>query len=571
MPAEMKAVAPEQLPEPKHMTGIGDSHITITTTKPEAQAWFDQGLSLLHDFWDYESAKAFEQSVRVDPQCAMCWWGLAQAEGFRGDDDAMKLVGPELEKAKKLAATATPGEQLYIKAALESYKHRDDEPRGKNNPDVMPKKHKDSSETKVLRKLVKMDPQSIQARLLLAGSVRDGFTHGEPNPGTQEEQAILAALLKEHPNDPAALHYWIHVIEPGNHPELARDAAVKLGSITPASGHMVHMPGHIFYLLGEYDEAQRSFSGSTEVDEAYMRALNVTPDDDWNYVHNLMYSIANMMEAGHFAAADELAARTLKAHGTRPATLYVSAPRDGMARLSPELPSAIRAANWTKALQLLKESAAPEGLRNLALLRDGLLAYTEGMSALDRGDADAAAKSEAALKVLVNPAKETHEAHAVPPAVHADKNDPRDAMHKPVTSYLELAHMELVASVEQAQKKDAEAAKDFAKALEFENKISYREPPLYIRPVEEAQGDALYRAGKYAESKAAYGIAQKKRRNSGFSLYGMARCDEAMKSATTAASYQTFLDAWKSADGNLPQVQHAQQWIMMHAMPANGM
>ncbi len=80
--ADMQPVLPpEQLPAPIRMTGIGNTHIAITAG-PEAQAWFDQGLNLMHDFWDYESVKAFEQSVRVDPNCAMCWWGLAQAEGI---------------------------------------------------------------------------------------------------------------------------------------------------------------------------------------------------------------------------------------------------------------------------------------------------------------------------------------------------------------------------------------------------------------------------------------------------------------------------------------------------------
>ena len=73
---------PDQLPAPIRMTGIGNAHIAVTAN-PEAQVWFHQGLNLMHDFWDYESTKAFEQSVRVDPNCAMCWWGLAQAEGFR--------------------------------------------------------------------------------------------------------------------------------------------------------------------------------------------------------------------------------------------------------------------------------------------------------------------------------------------------------------------------------------------------------------------------------------------------------------------------------------------------------
>jgi hypothetical protein len=80
---QMKALpAPESLPVPVKMTGIGNSKLAITAT-PEAQAWFNQGLNLLHDFWDYESARAFEQGVRVDPNCAMCYWGLYQALMFR--------------------------------------------------------------------------------------------------------------------------------------------------------------------------------------------------------------------------------------------------------------------------------------------------------------------------------------------------------------------------------------------------------------------------------------------------------------------------------------------------------
>ena len=85
MGAMKEIPAPEKLPVPVKMTGIGNSHLAITA-KPEAQVWFDQGLNLLHDFWDYESVKAFEQAVRVDPDCAMCYWGLYQALIFRSSD-----------------------------------------------------------------------------------------------------------------------------------------------------------------------------------------------------------------------------------------------------------------------------------------------------------------------------------------------------------------------------------------------------------------------------------------------------------------------------------------------------
>src|SRR5690242_15408556 len=108
-------VAPEKLPPPQKLTGIGNAHIKITAT-PEAQMWFDQGLNLLHDFWDYESARAFQQSVRVDPQCAMCYWGLYKAESFY-HSTAQGHAGQALAQAVALKKNATPREGLYIDAA----------------------------------------------------------------------------------------------------------------------------------------------------------------------------------------------------------------------------------------------------------------------------------------------------------------------------------------------------------------------------------------------------------------------------------------------------------------------
>jgi len=106
---------PVQLPAPVHMPGIGNSHIAVKAT-PEAQAWFDQGLTLLHEFWDYESAKAFEQALRVDPLCALCDWGLAKAEGFRSG--GRSFSGEQaLAQAVLLKKHASSTAKLYIEAA----------------------------------------------------------------------------------------------------------------------------------------------------------------------------------------------------------------------------------------------------------------------------------------------------------------------------------------------------------------------------------------------------------------------------------------------------------------------
>ena len=106
-----------------------------------------------------------------------------------------------------------------------------------------------------------------------------------------------------------------------------------LASLAPTSGHMVHMPGHIYYRLGNYAEAERWFSASTAADEHYMQEQHVGPDDDWNYVHNMMYSIANLMEQGRFADANALSDHLAAARGHLSASLYIWSARDQMGLL----------------------------------------------------------------------------------------------------------------------------------------------------------------------------------------------------------------------------------------------
>src|SRR5215472_16922720 len=129
------AVVPEKLPPPLKMTGIGNSYIEITVHNAEAKVWFEQGLNLLHDFWDYEAARAFEQAVRVDPNCAMCSWGLAKALSFRGGDATG--VAEALNKAVALAKdkkNASKSERLYIKAA--KIEHQEHAARSRQGPNT---------------------------------------------------------------------------------------------------------------------------------------------------------------------------------------------------------------------------------------------------------------------------------------------------------------------------------------------------------------------------------------------------------------------------------------------------
>ena len=565
MAATLDEMPPDKYPVPQKLAGIGNVHIRITAT-PEAQMWFDQGLNLYHDFWDYEAVRAFEQSVRVDPQCAMCYWGLYQAETFRRGT-SKHFADQALAKAVSLKGHASKAERLYIEAsaaheAAEKNKKDDD-----NDPE--------SKEVQLWRKLVKHSPKDTQARIFLAETLMDGYNDaGEPRAGQKEGLALLQSVMKDEPENSAANHYWIHAVEASPKPEQALHSAEMLGRLAPTSGHMVHMPGHIFYRVGDYAGAQKAFAASTEADERYMQAQQVQVDDDWNYVHNLMYAIANAMEEGRLAEATSLSLKLRGARGQLEATLYPWSPRDGMARLDARLPVALRTADWTQALELLKTSDPPAALPNLVFLARQLTDFAAGMQALEAHDVAKAEESSTRLDAelwRISQRLKDEDAAKEKEKKKKDEDDaPKlklmpDALPKPLVSNLSIMSLELRAGILAEKKQTEDAKKLYAQAAQEEKDLGYREPPSYIRPVGETEAAALLAAAAWTDAKAAYQKALVERPRSGFPLYGIAISSEQagdVKAAT--AEYTEFVAAWKDADTGLPQLAHARAFLTEH-------
>jgi tetratricopeptide (TPR) repeat protein len=229
-----------------------------------------------------------------------------------------------------------------------------------------------------------------------------------------------------------------------------------------------------------------------------------------------------------------------------------------MTRLNPLLPVTLRSADWSRATELLDASKPEAALVNLAGLRTSLLEYTRGMGALSNGDAGSAEAHSKALDEQL--AKKPAEA-PMPPMPGMGTGS-KDAVAAPLHSFLDVAALELRASVRMAQGKAAEADELFGKAATAERALGYHEPPFYIRPVAESRGDALMRASRFAEAKTAYQQALKERPNSGFPLYGIAQADVAAKDTAAAVTdYRAFIDAWKDADDRLPQIETARRWL----------
>jgi tetratricopeptide (TPR) repeat protein len=523
-----------KLPAPQHFDSIGHSHIAITTKSPEAQQWFDDGLALLHCFWDYESLRAFEQALRLDPDCAMCHWGASQALAMRGGDkDQAKQ---ELEKAKELAPKASDHEQRYIRA----YVAADD----KDDDDA------DSAFAKEMEMLMDHYPDDVEAKLLYGLELNRGYdSDGNPRTGSLYGQTILRALVQQHPDNAAANHYWIHAVE-SSHPEWAIESAQRLGSLASSSGHMVHMPGHIFYRTGDYERARQIFLDSMRVDREYMARQNVQLRNDWNYAHNIAYLIADCAEEGRYGEARE-DARLLEGLSRDPdrsgaASFYVLQIGSTEERL------AIRFADWDQAITHPMQFGVPDEKLSVwpRAYRDGLLAYARGMKAAESKQlTEAEHQSELLDALLWRLSKEE---------VDDQNKNGRDKALK----LLGTASLELRGDIAMNKGDMEQGRKLLERASEQEREVGYSEPPQYSRPPLEVLGEALIRAGKFGDAREVYKKELLERPRSGFVLYGIARAWDKEGNRTEATkAYRDFLTAWSHADAELPQVKAARNYL----------
>jgi tetratricopeptide (TPR) repeat protein len=326
------------------------------------------------------------------------------------------------------------------------------------------------------------------------------------------------------------------------------------------------MPGHIYYRVGDYAQAEHWFAASTSVEERYQREQQVSIDNDWNYVHNLMYSIANLIEEGKMQQATALSAKLSHARGEFGPTLYTQSPRDGMSRLDPLLPVALRTGNWNAVLRMVKDSKPDAKLENLAFLAGQMKEFAAGMQAAEAGDVAAAQAASQTLDAdLWRISQRVHDEPAPKkPALTAPAMAVvmPDAKAGPLLSNLSVMSLELRATILVAEKHLPEAKTLFDQAAHEEKKLGYAEPPRYVRPVGETEGAALLRAGDPAGAHTAYAAALKDRPNSGFSLYGMAEASEAAgNTAVARQEYTRFLAAWKDSDADRSELTHARAYV----------
>ncbi|HEY3835560.1 MAG TPA: redoxin domain-containing protein [Bryobacteraceae bacterium] len=280
---------PREKPWP--MTGIGVAHFPITTSNPEVQRWFDQGNALLHSFWDYEAERSFRWCLKLEPDNAMAYWGLARASMLRGLGGRGRPADM-IREAVKRKSRVSAREQLYIDALAAEIL-----------PDPLHPEQRDGQERsqKLLETLCVRYPDDMEARALLALNTMGRSRYGA--------ELMIREVLAKQPDHPGAHHYRIHNWD-YHEPEQALESARRYGEIVPTIGHALHMPGHIFSIVGMWNEAAISMDAATRAEKKYMIDRLTFPYNNWNYGHNLTY-LCYIQEQLGMPHAAEFGARQL--------------------------------------------------------------------------------------------------------------------------------------------------------------------------------------------------------------------------------------------------------------------
>lgn len=505
--------------------GYGTYHRPIRTASPEAQRWFDQGLQLLYGFNHDEAIRSFNHAATIDPTCAMAWWGVAYAAGLHINNPAMTdeqntLAWKASRKALELAPMAAPEEQALIRAVAARYAW----------PVPNDRRPLDEAYARAMgdaRSAYPSDPDigTLYAEALMDLQPWDYWTHdGEPKGRAPEIVNTLQSVLALHPTHPGANHYYIHAVEASKTPERAVAAAERLASLVPGSGHLVHMPSHIYARIGRYADASDANVRAIEADQAYFATAPAPRFYSLYYMHNVHFlAFASMME-GRFAPA---LAAARKIESDIPAAFLLSSPNIADGFMPTALHVLVRFGKWD---DILSEPEPPSYRRFSTAMRH----YARGVALAALGRTDESRRELRALE-------------------RATDRVPEDwtVGNNPAAAVLAIAHRMLEGELLFSEGKRAEAFARLREAAVLEDALVYDEPPGWMHPVRHALGALLIADGRGAEAQKVYLEDLERNPENGWSLTGLEQALRLQgKDAEADRWHARRAAAWARADIN---------------------
>jgi tetratricopeptide (TPR) repeat protein len=509
--------------------GMGEYHRPITTADPGAQRYFDQGMVLAFGFNHAEAIRSFRAAQKLDPSCAMCFWGEALATGpnINVTSKGKAIMSPAdrvaahaaAQKALSLAAATTPVERALIEALVTRYD-------GSETSDRDPQ---DRAYATAMRSVVDRFPADDDAAAIFAEAWMNTMPwnywsdNGQPKPETVEVINALERIIARSPRHPLALHLYIHAVEASSTPGRAEKAADTLRTLVPGSGHLVHMPAHTFWRVGRYHDASEANVKAAAVDEAYIAQCNAQGFyPAMYYPHNIHFLWAASSMEGRSAVA-------------------IDAARKVAANVRLEQIKEFPTVEFFKTIPLLAltqfgrwDEILAEPMPDPSLdYATAIAHYARGTALARKGDLAGARAERAKLVPLRDTTK----------IMFLDTND------YPAVTLLQIADALLQGDIALASGSTAAALTHFRRAVDLQDGLPYTEPPFWYYPTRQSLGAALLTAKRAAEAEAVYRKDLEEYPHNGWSMFGLIQSLEAQgKSSEAAETREMFEHVWGEAD-----------------------
>lgn len=510
--------------------GMGDHHHPITTTDTGAQKYFDQGLTIDFAFNHAESVRSFRAAQRLDPECAMCYWGEALALGpninvtsngkaVMSDEDRIAAQAA-IQKAVSLKGGASEKERDYIDALATRY----------NGDPSTPRDPLDEAYVEAMRDLYEKYPDDDDAASLFAESLMNTMPWDywldadNPKPRTVEVIDALETVLGRTPDHPMAIHLYIHAVEASSSPERAEGPADTLANLVPGAGHLVHMPAHIYWRVGRYNDASEANVRAAAVDEAYIAQCNAQGFyPAMYYPHNIHFLwSASSMEGRSKVAID--AARRVAANVKL--EMIDQFPGVEFFHTIPLL-ALTQFGKWDDVL------AEPRPRADLEF-SNGIWHYARATAFARKSDLESARAEHAKLV----PLKDATDVHFL------------DTIYYPATSLLAIADALVLGEIALAEGEHDAAVTHFRAAVETQDQLPYTEPPFWYYPTRHSLGRALLIKGDAAAAEEVYRKDLEDYPHNGWAMYGLIQSLE--EQGKDASGMQGMFDkVWSQADVTL--------------------
>jgi tetratricopeptide (TPR) repeat protein len=498
---------------------LSEIRFTVSASNDQARQYFNQGLMLSYGFNHAGAVRSFREAQRLDPDCALCWWGEAVALGPNinapMDDRDRGAALAALQRAVALKDRAAPVERALIEAAAVRY----------SADPAADRAALDGAYADAMLAVAGRFPDHDDVAVLAAEAAMNTtpWNYWEadrrtPIGRTGEAIRLVEQVLARNPGHPQAAHLHIHLLEAAD-PARAEAAADRLATLPSSAGHLVHMPAHIYLVRGRYADSIRVNVAAVRADEAWIRASNDQGLVRYGYYpHNVHFIVASAQMAGDMSTAIEEATRL-------------------RALLDPDTTARIA---WIQAIDAapylaMAQFASPEAV--LAMPgADARLPYVGAMRLYARAVAHAQRRDRAAFDATMAEFAAVRGSDAFAGMV---------AQGMPAPDLLALAEATAHGRMAFHQGRYEDAVRHYRDAVAVESRLAYMEPSWWYYPVSQSLGAALLRAGRADEASQAFRQALIQTPNNGWALYGLAESEAAQGHvAEAAAARRALRQAW---------------------------